>query len=952
MALEKNKKIDFRIIYFILAVLFIVLICCLIFSNSSSDELYCKVETLPLNDNEARLVVSAYGEDVKIKTHDNQIIDSDIYEIRVNENGEYVFYAMSGEDSYKCTANVTTIDSEKSITKIKLNYSNINLHKGNSFNLKIDEIEPAGSSCKKIIWSSSDNNIASVKDGKVLANNIGTATITVVCDDVSAKSTVKVIDTSDDKVNVSFEISDVSESSFELKLNVLGKLYANKPYSWDGINWTDDSSQIIDSVGLKKIYIKDENQKTTEFSYNVKSLKYDISIDSNVLFSSLTNEELFNFSSSNSDVVFIDSEDKIYAKSNGNAVITAESFDGIVYIWIFNVVEKESENINYIVLNSENISMPIGSNYSLEIIDIKPSNSSCKSISWSSSNQNIASITSDGEITAIAAGNAVITVDCDGITANAQVSVTNSEITPTDIILNSSNLTLLQGDSFSLKITTVMPENATCDTVSWASSNTDIVTVKDGVVTAKTPGTATITVNCDSVSASTNVTVTSKKVNPLMISLNTSKVSLSIGNTYTLKISSITPSSATCDVITWKSSNSSVASVNNGIVSAKSPGTAIITVSCDNIIARATITVASTITFTSSEMNYVKTLVQNSGVPKVQVAVINNGKVIESYAYNCKESDTFYVSAISKSVLGIIAAKMEQDGLIDLDALVSKYWYNLKYVDLNSCSNDWRSYIGSASTIKEYAGKTLVQNPTTIRHALTHSSTIKNGNMVHQEPNNSNSEYFEGSMSKTYSRAMFMLSHTYGQLFETGKIPGTTTSYNYLSDTLTREHSLAGFTMQVAMKKSINEYLRSNLLTPIGSSTGTFKSGNSIYFATGYQTSALDLAKIVSVLANDGYYGTKQIFNSTTMKELEKVENNLANQSIAFSYVNGKFVRYGTFSKLAGAYNYGLSDLSNYYSYASYNPTTGHGLVITTYGNPTKAKNLVSSIDKYVYSNS
>lgn len=929
--------------------LFILIFIYLIYSHFAYDNLYCEVQSTILNDNEVSLFVSAYGANVKIKTYDAQIIDSNIYEVVVDENGEYVFYAISDDNSYKCVANVTSIASKNKVDKIKLNSSNIKLPKGSSFNLKIAAIEPADSSCNEIIWESSNDMVAYVNNGKVFAVKDGTAIITVFCDDVSAKSTVKVIDNFDGEVDVSFDILNVYDSSFELKVNAVGGLDSDNPYSWDGVNWVDDSSKIIDSLGLKKLYIKDKNQKKIEFYYNVKSLKYDISLGSNILMSSFTDEELSNFSSSDLDIVSIDSNGKIYAKSSGTAAVIAESADGVFYIWLFNVVRRES--VNYISLNSEYISMPIGDNYSLKIVDIKPSNSACESITWKSSNTKIASVNSSGKVTAKALGNVVITANCDGVIAEAHVNVLGSKVSPTNITLNASNLNLIEGESFSL-IATIIPENATCDKISWVSSNENVATVKDGVVTAKSFGNAKITAKCDSISTSVDVVVIEKRVSPLMISLNTTKVNLLVGNSYTLKIASILPSNATCNVIKWKSSDSSVAFVNNGVILAKSAGNAVITANCDNVIATAIVNVTRPVTFTSSEMEYVKTLVRNSGVSKVQVAVINNGKVVESYAYNCNESDSFYVSAISKSVLGIIAAKMEQDGIIDLDELVSKYWYNLKYVDLNSCSSDWRSYIGSASSVKSYAEKTLVQNPTTIRNALTHSSTIKNGYMVNMIPNDSSSEYFEGSMSKTYSRAMFMLSHTYGQLFESGKIPGTSTSYNYLSDSLTREHALAGFTMQVAMKKSINEYLRSSLLSPINSSTGMFKSGNSIYFASGYQTSALDLAKLISILANDGYYGTKQIFNSTTMHELEKIESNLSNQSIAFSYVDGKFLRYGYFSKLAGASNYGLSDLSNYYSYASYNPITGHGLVITTYGNSTKAKSLVSSIDAYVYSNS
>jgi len=294
---------------------------------------------------------------------------------------------------------------------------------------------------------------------------------------------------------------------------------------------------------------------------------------------------------------------------------------------------------------------------------------------------------------------------------------------------------------------------------------------------------------------------------------------------------------------------------------------------------------------------------------------------------------------------------MHQDGIIDLDELISTYWYKLQNLNYNICTSDWKSYIGSEKTLRKYTATKLVENPSTLRNALTHSSTIKQGNMLYMIPGDVTSEYFEGGLSKTYARAAFMLAHTSHQLFEKGGIPGIRTSYDYLDDVLTREHSLAGFTMQIAMKQSVNEYLQSEILNPLGINGPSFRKGNSIYFATSYKTSAMDLAKIIAVVANDGKYNGKHILSKKTINEIEKINSHLKNQSIAFTYVNNKFIRYGTFGHFASTGYYNLDNLNNYYSYASYDPKTGNGLVITTYGNVSKAKKMISLIEQYVYLN-
>ena len=80
----------------------------------------------------------------------------------------------------------------------------------------------------------------------------------------------------------------------------------------------------------------------------------------------------------------------------------------------------------------------------------------------------------------------------------AGVTLTNCEedldpISVTSVTLNSTSMTLVEGDSQTLTVT-ISPSNAENKMVLWISSDSSIATVKDGVVTAVKPGKATITV--------------------------------------------------------------------------------------------------------------------------------------------------------------------------------------------------------------------------------------------------------------------------------------------------------------------------------------------------------------------------------------------------------------------------------------------------------------------------
>ena len=119
--------------------------------------------------------------------------------------------------------------------------------------------------------------------------------------------------------------------------------------------------------------------------------------------------------------------------------------------------------------------------------------------------------------------------------------------------LDKTSLTLTKGKTYTLK-TTITGTNKT---VSWSSSNSSVASVdKNGRVTAKTKGTATITAKVDGVSASCKVTV--NELAKTTIKLNKTKVTLGAGEPCTLK-ATVSPSQK----VTWTSSNPKLVKVDS-----------------------------------------------------------------------------------------------------------------------------------------------------------------------------------------------------------------------------------------------------------------------------------------------------------------------------------------------------------------------------------------------------
>lgn len=145
-------------------------------------------------------------------------------------------------------------------------------------------------------------------------------------------------------------------------------------------------------------------------------------------------------------------------------------------------------------LNDNAETITAGSTYQLSAT-IAPNNASNQGVTWSSNKTNVATVSSDGLVTAVGTGNATITVTTKdgGFTATCAITVTSSTISATGVSLSPSTLSLTVGESSALTAT-VSPNNATDKSISWSSDNTNVATVTNGEVNAVAAGTATITV--------------------------------------------------------------------------------------------------------------------------------------------------------------------------------------------------------------------------------------------------------------------------------------------------------------------------------------------------------------------------------------------------------------------------------------------------------------------------
>ena len=331
---------------------------------------------------------------------------------------------------------------------------------------------------------------------------------------------------------------------------------------------------------------------------------------------------------------------------NGWNDFSNKSYGGNFIIKAFTDNETTTVDVEKVSLNKSATTLTEGESETLTAT-ITPSNATGdKTVKWSSSNEAVATVDSNGKVTAKKAGTAVITAtSSNGKTAGCTVTVKQKEIAITGISLNKSTTSLTEGESETLTAT-ITPSNATGDkTVKWSSSNEAVATVdSNGKVTAKKAGTAVITAtSSNGKTAGCTVTVKQKEIAITGISLNKSTTSLTEGESETLT-ATITPSNATGDkTVKWSSSNEAVATVDsNGKVTAKKAGTAVITATSSNgKTAGCTVTVKQKDTYTGlRDVNGTLTYFNNGQADKTYTGFVSyagnnyyviNGVVDTSY---------------------------------------------------------------------------------------------------------------------------------------------------------------------------------------------------------------------------------------------------------------------------------------------------------------------------------
>jgi M6 family metalloprotease-like protein len=255
----------------------------------------------------------------------------------------------------------------------------------------------------------------------------------------------------------------------------------------------------------------------------------------------------------------------LYSGGSSGLSITATSVAGTSMTFDVQAatVPKSTGNaITFVAVSKKELDFKKGGPAVTLTATITPTTAADKSLTWSSSDTSVATVSSKGAVTPVGVGSATITVTTasGGLTDTASITVT---IPVASVSLDQSIVNFKVGDADKTLVATVLPTDATNKTVVWSSSNPSSVTVDTyGTIHAAAPGKATITAltqnGLKKTTSAVTVPVVSTNVliTPDVLTLNMGQKPVSLKGV-------LYPTTTTAKTLTWSSDDATIASVDS-----------------------------------------------------------------------------------------------------------------------------------------------------------------------------------------------------------------------------------------------------------------------------------------------------------------------------------------------------------------------------------------------------
>ena len=400
-------------------------------------------------------------------------------------------------------------------------------------------VSPEAASDRAVAWSSSDRSVATVdKAGTVQGLKPGTATVTATAEGKSGTCAVTVKAKAVNVTEVTLDKTELTLTEDETET-----LTATvKPDNADNrkVTWSSDKTEVATVDGAGRVtavkpgeavvtVTTEDGGRTATCAVTVKAKAVnvtEVTLDKTEL--TLTEGETetltatvrpdnadnrkVTWSSDKTDVATVDGAGRVTAVKPGEAVITVTTEDGGKTATCKVTVKAKAVNVTEVTLDKTELTLTEGETETLTAT-VKPDNADNRKVTWSSDKTEVATVGGDGRVTAVKAGEAVVTVTTEdgGKTATCKVTVKAKVVPVTGVEVNPWAVTLSVRGTSKLSYT-IRPADATNQNVKWESESPSVATVdSEGNVQGVAAGTAKICVTTEDGGFKSYCTVTVKK---------------------------------------------------------------------------------------------------------------------------------------------------------------------------------------------------------------------------------------------------------------------------------------------------------------------------------------------------------------------------------------------------------------------------------------------------------
>ena len=432
--------------------------------------------------------------------------------------GEATITVTTDDGGKTATCKVTVSNKEVKVTGVTLNKATLTLIEGASETLTAT-VAPADATNQKVTWKSSNAAVATVDAaGKVTAVKAGEATITVTTEDGGKTATCKVtvnaatVAVTGVTLNKA-TLSLIAGASETLTATVAPADATNKKVTWKSSNaavatvdangkvtavkageatitvTTEDGGKTATCKVTVTIPVKGVTLNKTALTLNIGASE---TLTATVAPADATNKKV-TWTSSDAAVASVDANGKVTGVKAGEATITVTTEDGGKTATC--KVTVKPNLVSEITLAA--LAIYVGESKAITAT-VKPDDATNKALTWTSSDETVATVDATGKVTGKKIGTATITAtaqDGSGVSGSCTVTVLS---TVKKVTVEPATLTLGQNKSYTLKATVEVFGSGTDTGVTWTSSDTTIATVDaTGKVTA-TDKTGTVTITATS----------------------------------------------------------------------------------------------------------------------------------------------------------------------------------------------------------------------------------------------------------------------------------------------------------------------------------------------------------------------------------------------------------------------------------------------------------------------